>query len=178
MRRRPIASFSWKKNAASWECLELCIIIDANVAHMFGTPPHPDMAPIVRWLTQPRTKEHAVTGGELRRELDRVEAIRRFFRKLKEAGRLIYKKDELVDEETEKVRQEFEKLNMQHADDPHVIALARMSGSRLLASHDKSSGLHAIFKDRRFLDPPGKIYQNRKHMKLLRKAPKCKTCQK
>src|SRR5438105_3476531 len=133
--RRPTVSFSFTKNAVFWGFPELCIIIDANIAHQFKTPAHKDVEPVVQWLTSPKQKGHAVVGGELRRELDKVDTIRRFFRVLKEAGRLIYKDDAEVDAETITVQVDLETLGFKKADDPHIIALARISGSRLLASH-------------------------------------------
>ena len=62
---------------------------------------------------------------------------------------MIEKDDGEVNEEEEKVAREFAEAGLENADDPHIIALARLSGARLLISKDRKSGLHAIFKDRR-----------------------------
>jgi hypothetical protein len=155
----------------------MCLIIDANVAHKFDDPPHEDVKPVVHWLLGKHKKKlpRAVIGGKLRAELQQAgEAIRRFLRILGQAGRLLDIADRRVDAEQEEVENSLNRENVQHADDPHVLALARVSGSRLLASEDSRSGLHALFKDRRFLKPPGKVYQNASHEHLLRAAPDCK----
>jgi len=154
----------------------MCLIIDANVAHKFTVPPHEDVAPVVSWLLSKKKRRlpRLAVGGKLRKELHKAgEAIRRFLRILDEAGRLYDVDDDLVDAETQAVVELLEEAD-EKSDDPHVLALARVSGSRLLASDDSRSGLHALFKDRRFLNPPGKVYKKAAHERLLRKAPDCK----
>jgi hypothetical protein len=155
----------------------MCIIVDANVAHKFTTPPHPDVRPIVSWLRNKKVKHRLprlVIGGKLREELRRAgKVIGSFLLELRRAGRLLDIADEEVDEETRAVMELLKELE-EKSDDPHVLALARVSGSRLLASDDSRSGLHALFKDKRFLDPPGQVYKKAKHRHLLRKAPDCK----
>jgi hypothetical protein len=155
----------------------MCLIIDANVAHKFDNPPHADVKPIVDWLLGKHKKKppRAVIGGKLRMELNKAgEAIRRFLRVLARTGRLLDIEDERVDAEEEAVEKLLKQETVQGADDQHVLVLARVSGSRLLASADSRSGLHALFTDRRFLDPPGKVYQKASHKRLLRAAPDCK----
>jgi hypothetical protein len=156
----------------------MCIIIDANVAHKFTEPPHADFAPVVSWLLSSKKKQRLprlAIGGKLRKELRQAgKAIRGFLLSLNRAGRLYDVDDDRVDAETRAVVELLEEAEIAKADDPHILALARVSGSRLLASEDSRSGLHALFKDRRFLKPPGKVYQNASHERLLRKAPECK----
>jgi predicted nucleic acid-binding protein len=153
----------------------MCIIIDTNVAHKFGQPPHPDVVPVVAWLLNRKHLNQAVIGGRLREELHSAgEAIRRFLVQLARPGRLVDIADADVDVEETAVVELFEQEEVEGADDPHILALARLSGARLLISHDASSRLHELFKDRRFVAPPGKIYQKLSHRKLLWKAPKCK----
>ena len=94
--------------------------------------------------------------------------FRNFLLTLKRAGRLLDKGDAPDDEETKKVAKEFADAGLDDADDPHIIALARVSGARLLISADRQSGLHANFKDRRFLKPPGEIYARRGGKQALR----------
>lgn len=153
----------------------MCIILDANVAHKFTTPAHQDVEPIVKWLSNRKHLNRAALGGKLRRELQNAgEPIRRFLRKLKQDGRLHEVLDAKVDAGEVQVSKWLAENGFTDADDPHIIALARVSGSRLLVSADASSGLHELFKDRRLLDPPGKIYQTPNHRPLLWRAPRCK----
>ncbi|MCI0459092.1 MAG: type II toxin-antitoxin system VapC family toxin [Gemmataceae bacterium] len=152
----------------------MCIIIDANVAHKFGQPPHDDVIPVVSWLLNRKHRNQAVIGGRLRKELrDAGQTIQRFLIRLARAGRLVDVPDEEVNAEEEVVRKLFEEEGIEGADDPHILALARVSGARLLISHDKSSRLHELFKDNRFVKG-GKIYQKPSHKGLLWRAPKCK----
>jgi hypothetical protein len=155
----------------------MCIIVDANVAHKFSNPPHRDVRPVVSWLRNKKPRQRLprlVVGGKLREELHRAgEVIRKFLLELRRAGRLYDIADDEVNEETQTVVRLLKKLQ-EKSDDPHVLALARVSGSRLLASDDSRSGLHALFKDKRLLDPPGQVYRKAKHQHLLREAPDCK----
>ena len=158
----------------------MCLIIDANMAHKFGDPPHEDVQPVVTWLFPKRKQRRkkrprVVVGGKLRWELERAgTAIADFLATLDQAGQLLRIADTPVIAEEAEVNKLLEQENIPGANDPHVLALARVSGSRLLASADKRSRLQALFKDRRFLDPPGKVYQRASHQHLLRAAPDCK----
>ena len=69
------------------------------------------------------------------------------------------------------------------SNDPHIIALAQVSGARLLYSNDKK--LQQDFKKKELIDQPrGKIYSTkdgdkkfqRKHKKLLLELEKQKLC--
>ncbi len=154
----------------------MCVIIDANAAHKFSAPPHADVKPVVDWLTSPRKKGHTVVGGALKRELYKVGCIVRFFRVLKEAGRLIEIDDTLVDGEETIVAKLLIDLGYHKADDPHVLALARLSDARLLVTEDKRSQLMDAFRDKRIIDPKGRIYlrASKDHVKLLRKPRPCR----
>lgn len=153
----------------------MCLILDANVAHKFTIPPHADVKPVVVWFLNRKHLNRAALGGKLREELQRAgEAIRRFLAQLKRAGRLHEVPDADVDGAEAEVSAWLAEQGFTDADDPHIIALAQVSGSRLLVSADAGSGLHDLFKDRRLLKPPGKIYQTPKHRRLLWRAPKCK----
>lgn len=153
----------------------MCIIIDANVAHYFTLSPHEDALPVKEWLTRLNSSAKVVIGGKLSKELGRAGGdISRFLDLLKSVGRLIIVSDADAEKETEVVTLQLKMDGLNTMDDPHIIALARLSGSRLLFSRDHSSRLHEVFKSRVYLEPPGKIYQTREHVHLLRKSPKCK----
>ena len=137
----------------------MCIIIDANVASEIsrGT----DAAqPVVDWLTS--GPGSVVAGGRLTNELSKVRGITRFLATLKRAGRF----RELDLPSVDKEEKHLEALGTLRSDDPHIVALARLSGARLLFSQDKN--LHADFRDRNLIaNPRGKIYQNAAHSHLL-----------
>lgn len=67
-----------------------------------------------------------------------------------------------VDErEVEARTQQIEREGIIKSDDPHVLALAQVSGARLLYSNDQD--LSDDFRDRRFIDSPqGKVYTTRR----------------
>ena len=72
---------------------------------------------------------------------------------------------------------DLEKGNLEAAgicvsNDIHIVALARISGSRLLYSKDDN--LCKDFKNLKVLNPKGKIYSTFRNKALLAKAPKCR----
>jgi len=63
------------------------------------------------------------------------------------------------------------------SDDPHVIALAQISGARILCSRDKN--LHKDFTNSELVnDPRGRIYQNSSHAQLFRRHGHTEACRK
>ncbi len=148
----------------------MCVIIDANLAHQFFThPPDDELKPVLDWLTEPSQDGRLVTGGKAADELLKMGAPRRFIRALAQAGRLrLIPKAEVEAEETIVLATE-----LCQSDDPHIIALARVSGARVLCSHDKA--LHADFKNPHLVSKPrGKIYQNTTHRHLLQHSAACR----
>lgn len=85
---------------------------------------------------------------------------------LKRAGRL-------HDVARAEVEPEQQRLAGQIAsDDPHVLALARLSGTRLLYSEDQR--LIEDWKNKRLIDRPrGSVYRTAKHSRLLRHTDGC-----
>lgn len=107
-----------------------------------------------------------VVGGRLTQELQRVEGSRRVMLQLQRAGKL-----ETVDEKALAVEVGRVESLGPTSNDAHVLALARVSGARLLVSDDDA--LQDDFKDRRFLqDPRGKVCSSRTRDpgKLLRES--------
>jgi hypothetical protein len=145
----------------------MCVIVDANLASaVFGDPTDADFVPVLHWLRE--GKGSVVYGGQLAEELRRVESARIFLAALNQAGGARPLKDEEVCVETKRLR----KTGQVVSDDPHVIALARLSGARTLCSRDKT--LHADFKNKRLIDNPrGAIYQDPSHWKHLRHTSSC-----
>jgi len=140
----------------------MCVIVDANLGSaVFGVPTDADFIPVIRWLKE--RNGCIVYGGQLAKELRRIGAARIFLAALNQAGGARPLKDEEVCVETKRLR----KTGQVVSDDPHGIALARLSGARTLCSRDKT--LHADFKNKRLIDSPrGAIYQKPSHSKHLR----------
>jgi hypothetical protein len=148
----------------------MCLIIDANLTHQILTqPPDDDFKPVLDWLTLPSQNGQLVTGGKAADELLKMGAPRRFIRALAQAGRLrLIPKASVYAEQAIVLATDLCK-----SDDPHIIALARVSGARVLCSYDKA--LHADFKNPNLVSKPrGKIYQNATPRHLLQHTAACR----
>ena len=129
----------------------MCAIIDANVSHEVFSRNRPDAGfGFFEWLMSQRG--HLVAGGRLLEELERT-GFEEFALELQSAGRLLNIDDEAVDECADRLRN----AGACRSNDPHVIALAQVSGARLLYSNDKA--LHQDFRNSSLIDRPrGRIY--------------------
>lgn len=140
----------------------MCLIIDCNTVHRIFPLPHADFAPLVAALQRGDAK--LVCGGELKREYQRMENFWRYFISLDRQGRARLVNDSKVDQETTRQRQR----NVCTSDDQHVIALAVVSGARLLCSGDNL--LCDDFRNPRIVaNPRGNIYRKPRHINLIRK---------
>lgn len=135
----------------------MCAILDNSVVtEVFG-----DNRPLAgekffRWLHSGRG--FLVLGGKLRKELGENNAFRAWLQQAVLAGRVRNYSDDVVNERTEELR------NAQscQSNDQHVVALAQVSGARLLYANDLD--LQKDFKNRRLIDTPrGKIYSTREN---------------
>jgi hypothetical protein len=114
----------------------MCILIDANQAHAF-TKPSPAMSAIVNWMA---SGGRVVTGGKLSDELFGTR-FGLLMVELSRRGNLVVYPRSLVDQEIKAVK----KLPIR-SDDPHVLAIARISGSRVVVTNDNK--LIADLKDK------------------------------
>lgn len=128
----------------------MCAIIDANIAHeVFGENRPPAGVAFRRWV---ESRGRLVWGGRLRIELGRNHTFRDWARGAVLSGRLHSERDDLVDQRTG----ELKRRRAYDSDDPHILALAQISGARFFYSNDRP--LHGDFKDPALVDPPGTIY--------------------
>lgn len=143
------------------------LIIDNNVVAVFvDNPSHPDHLPIYRWMDG---KGRLAIGGRLLKELAKNQKFRRRLIEWMREGRAIRYPDAVVDREEELVQE----TGLLTSDDPHVLALARVSGVRVLFTHDVD--LIVDFKNVELIPKPkGKVYQTRKNAGVLLKAPPCR----
>lgn len=145
----------------------MCLLVDANKVSSILQEDQ-DSKPILEWLESPGS--HIVLGGtKLRNEYQRHSRFLQFLNELARAGKVKIANDDRVDRE----QQAIVAAGILVSDDPHIIALARISGCRLIYSADIS--LHDDFKNPRILTPKGKVYQRSNHKRLLRSAPPCNT---
>ncbi len=147
----------------------MCLIIDADVAALvFRDPPHPDFAPVLAWLTKRPGDGRLAYGGRLTKQLFRVARAQLAILELDRAGRAKRFPDPAIEAEETRIT----RLRLCASDDPHVIALAIVSGARTLCSRD--ADLHHDFKSKKLVDEPrGSIYQNPSHKRHLRHTSSC-----
>ena len=152
----------------------MCAIVDANVAHEVFSSDRPKAG--VEFCNWIKTRRRLVVSGKLLEKLDQTPA-RGWVRQAFIAGLIRGVGESEANVRTEKLRNEGEC----RSDDPHVLALAQISGARLLYSNDKD--LHQDFKNKTLIDGPrGKVYSTLKdqsftnsHRKILRRKDLCHT---
>ena len=133
----------------------MCAIVDASVADdIFGQTRTPAGVEFFKWLESGPGR--MVSGGKLHQELKRRRGFRLWEREARLAGRLTILNPDAVDERTARL----ETHGTLRSNDHHVIAVAQLSGARLLCARDKP--LHADFKTKDLIDnPTGKVFTTR-----------------
>ena len=150
----------------------MCAIVDANVANeVFGPNQSPAGEKFHDWVN--KAAGRLVVGGKLLEELEQGSpTFRELASILVEAGRMRTINSDQVNTKAKKIK------NQCVSNDPHIIALAQLSGARLLYTNDGK--LQQDFKDKRLI-PEGSIYttvQNNNftstHKSLLRRQDLCR----
>ena len=134
----------------------MCAILDNNVVHEVFEQDRPAAGKaFFDWIDSGRGR--LVGGGRLLEELARNENFRAWWQAATLSGLATRVGDKAV--ETETVRLTGRKAC--RSNDPHVIALALVSGARLLYSNDRDLG--DDFRNRKLIgNPPGKVYTTRR----------------
>ena len=141
----------------------MCIIVDANKLGSFlADPPDEDSAPVREWLDKGGILVYS-TGSIFAKEV-----IGRAKGKLADyvrAGKAkVIPKERFIDDE-----RSLAERRDRRSDDPHVLALARTCGARLLYTGDND--LIADFKNKKFIDKPrGKVYSGSANANLLTRS--------
>lgn len=148
----------------------MCAIVDANMAsRFFGDPVDEELKPLWDWIANGQGM--LIVGGQLAEELDQLGDARRLIREWERRRRAHVPSREEREEVTAETRR-LKRTGQCRSDDPHVIALALVSGARLLCSADQR--LHADFDDRDLINNPrGKVYQYASHAHLLQHSRAC-----
>ena len=156
----------------------MCAIVDANVAgEVFGRNKTEAGGAFFNWLNKGQGR--LVVGGELGRELNLNADFKTWAQQAAQSGKVTAVVKERVDRATSKLRT----AGQCHSNDYHVIALAQISGARLLYSNDKQ--LQADFTDPNLVrDPRGRVYTTvehsdirASHRDLLRRNDLCRPAQ-
>lgn len=147
----------------------MCLIIDANQLVDFLRNTHPEKHGKLRIAVFGAPRRAAIVlGGKLAREYLAITNARAILLEMERNGQIRRARDEDVDAE----QQSIEKAGRLSSDDPHVLGLAKVSGSRLLVSDDKR--LCEDFKNSSILNPAGNIYTSHHHDRLIDKH--CRSC--
>ncbi len=154
----------------------MCAIVDANVAsEVFGPRPQPAGEKFFDWIN--KRSGRLVAGGKLLEELEaNSPGFRDWAKEAQNSGKIRRIDQGLVDTRTRQIESESDCKS----DDPHVLALAQVSGARLLYSND--SDLQQDFKDKSLIDNPrGRVYSTLEnktfttsHKRLLAKQDLCR----
>ena len=134
----------------------MCLILDTNKYGDFLASENQDMEPVRNWMKSRDGKIAYSPTEKMERELNRHSKMREQFDRYRETDKL-----KLVP--PNEVEQAMNGLEDLQSDDPDIIALAQVSGVRVLVSSD--TNLHADFK----LIVGGSIYQTQRHKHLLKK---------
>jgi hypothetical protein len=139
----------------------MCMIIDANRLGLFlADPVRPDAAPIRRWLDERGGRIVYSTGGGFAEEV--VGTARTKLLAYSRAGKAVYVPPSHFQVDADALAPHI------RSDDPHVLALARATGVRLLYTGD--GALIDDFKDRRFIKPRGSVYSRAANARLLTRS--------
>lgn len=144
----------------------MCVIIDACAAHLIFSQPRSDLAaPVWAWLERGGI---LIYGGQLAAELGKTASTRRLLVTLVRAGRAIIENQDELQREERRVVSTGECTSNDH----HVVALARISGARVLCTMDRA--LMEDFGNPRLLRPKGRVYSRPEHARLLKHRPGCR----
>ncbi len=142
------------------------MIVDANrLSLVFSTPRSRDHALLLDWITD---KGGALVygGTTYLAELCKVATAHRMIAQLLKAGRAFRAPDKLVDDESRIVAPRCT------SNDAHIIALARVTSTRVLCSDDQA--LVADFKNHELVPPPkGAVFKDATHAHLLQHVTAC-----
>lgn len=156
----------------------MCAILDINVVHqVFGPDRPPAGEEFFQWLNS--GKGQLVAGGKLLRELDGNRKFKIWRQQAVLSGRVRLCDAAAVKDKTQQLKSE----NSCRSNDRHIVALAQVSGARLLYSNDVD--LQGDFKDKKLIDNPrGKVYSTLRkehfensHRRLLGNRSLCKSGQ-
>jgi len=152
----------------------MCVIIDASVAGLvFAIPSRPEYAPVWQWIEE---KDGVIVyGGQLAQELGKVREGARRLRSLSQAGKAHRVSPANLEREEATVRGLGARLGLRRLrkfNDRHVIALARLSGARVLCTDD--GDLQDRFRNTGLVPrPKGRIYKRAEHKHLLHHDGNC-----
>ena len=139
----------------------MCMIVDANRLGIFlADPVHEDSVPVRTWLDAQGGRIVYSTGGKFAQEI--VGKARTKLAAYARAGKAVFVSPEHFEADADALAPRI------RSDDPHVLALARVTGVRLLYTGD--GDLIDDFKDRSLISPRGRVYSRAGNANLLTRS--------
>lgn len=106
----------------------MCLIIDANKAADLAHLRRPYLVPLLKWINQ---GGRIASGGRLERELLKIADMRSLLAEWSRRGSLVKIAADELTSETERLRANC------RSNDPHVLALANLSGADVVVTEDR-----------------------------------------
>jgi predicted nucleic acid-binding protein len=133
------------------------LIVDANILGIFFD--HSDFKPVYNVI---KDKRWVITYGGTKQleEYKKAQKYHAIIVELGRSGRAILENLVEIDDKMNTI------VKACKSDDPHIIALAQVSGARLLCSYDEDLGTD--FTNSALIKPRGRVYKNAGHAHLLR----------
>ncbi len=139
----------------------MCMIVDANRLGIFlSDPVHEDSIPVRRWVDAQGGRIVYSTGGKFAQEV--VGKARAKLEAYAQAGKAVLISPKQFEADATDLAPRI------RSDDPHVLALARVTGVRLLYTAD--GDLIDDFKDRSVINPKGRVYSRASNANLLTRS--------
>ena len=142
----------------------MCLVLDTNCFNSFFDPDNEEFSPALAWLVGGKGKL-VIGGTTYGEELSKAHKYRKMFVNLEKMGKVVSLNLADVDNEEEKVLQI--KDENKDFDDPHLVAIIRVSKCKIICTNDKRA--HKFLKDKAFYKgcTKPKIYQKKQHKNLL-----------
>ena len=133
----------------------MCAILDASCFNDFFSGSE-DFVPVHKWIEEKNGKLVYSPTEKFEKEWDGEEK-RRYIKDRIGSGKI-----KQIDEKVVRIKTQKWKVAQIQSDDPHIIALAEVSGAKVLFTND--TDLEKDFK--KFIK--GSIYKNKNHAHLLK----------
>ena len=143
----------------------MCIIVDTNTFHKFKNPDDEDMEPVWTWLEK-RDGKIAYSDIEKLEEKWDNGGMQNLRNRLRQRGKLKIVSPRDVQEKANELKDEIA------SNDEHIIALAIVSGVKVLVSYrEGNSDLFTDFKNRQLVG--GKVYTRKAHARRMLTKDTC-----
>ncbi|MCY4568286.1 MAG: hypothetical protein OXD49_08260 [Candidatus Poribacteria bacterium] len=143
----------------------MCIIVDTNTFHKFKNPDDEDMEPVWTWLEKRDGKIAYSDIEKLEEEWDNG-GMQNLRNRLRQRGKLKIVSPRDVQEKANELKDEIA------SNDEHIIALAIVSGVKVLVSYrEGDSDLFTDFKNRQLVG--GKVYTRKAHARRMLTKDTC-----